>query len=422
MPGTLSTRRLVITTQVFPPEIHPTAVMAVELAEGLARRGWQVTVACGLPHHPTGELAAGFGKRLRQVEALDGSRVVRVWHPTLRSRAILSRAFVMVTQAAATAMAAASAGPADVILSFGGPPLLGPVLSGLIGAARGIPLVTVVHDIYPDVAIETGSVRNPVVTGAARALERLQYRLSRRLVVLGEASRALIQAKGVPGDRLDVLPVWLDPEEIRPLPRDTSWRAENGLSDVDFVVLYSGTAGIVSGAEILAEVAARLPRDVAVVLVGGGEAWRRLEARVRDGTAPPNLILRPYQPRERLPEVQASADLSLITLLPGKGRTSVPSKVQGYMAAGRPVLAAVDPDCDTARLVVRGDFGMVVGYDADAIAAGILEARRDPRRRASWGQRARSTFEREHAREPLIDRYDALLSRVAGASTARRVA
>lgn len=406
--------RVLVTTQVFPPEIHPTAVMAAELAEGLARRGFEVTVAAGLPHHPTGQRAPGYG-RWRTVEHVGGYRVVRLWHPTTTNRSFPARIGVMATQMAATAIAAATTGRPDVILSFGGPPLVGPVLSGTLAGLWRVPLVTVIHDLYPEVAVESGAVRNPLLVAGARLAERLQYRLSDRLIVLGDATKnLLVAAKKLDPATIDVLPVWLDPDEIRPGPRDNAWRREQGLGPDDFVVLYSGTAGIVSGAEIFEDVARRLPPDVVLLLVGGGSAWRALGERAGTPGFPRNLKLLPYQPRERLGEVQASADLSALTLLPGRGRTSVPSKVQGYMAAGRPILAAVDADCDTAALVRGGDLGLVVPpADAEAIARGILEARAQPARRAEWGAHARQLFEAHHAREPLINRYSELLARAA---------
>jgi len=115
-----------------------------------------------------------------------------------------------------------------------------------------------------------------------------------------------------------------------------------------------------------------------------------------------------------LPQIGlSSSDLSLLTLAPGRGRTSVPSKLQGYMAAGRPVLAAVDEDCDSAHLVRHGGFGLVVpSGDPAAIVAGIREARRDADRLRVWGQRARAVFERENASEPILDRYAELVRRV----------
>ena len=150
--------------------------------------------------------------------------------------------------------------------------------------------------------------------------------------------------------------MWLDPDEIRPGERDNAWRRDAGIGPGRFVVLYSGTAGLVSGAEVLEEVARRVDPDLDLLLVGGGSAWRALDERRKAGLLPVNVRLLPYQPRERLGEVQASSDLSLLTLLPGRGRASVPSKLQGYMAAGRAVLASVDDDCDSGRLVRRGGF------------------------------------------------------------------
>jgi colanic acid biosynthesis glycosyl transferase WcaI len=388
--------------------------MAAELAAGLARRGLDVTVAAGMPHHPTGRVADGHS-RPWDSRKRDGYRVVRMWHPTFESRRITARTFVMAMQMLSTTIAAAVSGRPDVVLSFGGPPLVGPVLSGILAAAWRKPLVTVIHDLYPDVAVESGAIRSSLVIGTARWAERLQYRLSDRLVVLGETMRdLLIRTRQVPRDRISVLPVWLDPDEIRPGPRNSAWRSAAGIGPDRFLVLYSGTAGIVSGAEVLEPLSRLVDSDVDLVLVGGGSAWRTLEERRRSGGLPPNVRLLPYQPRERLAEVQAAADLSLLTLLPGRGRTSVPSKLQGYMAAGRPVLASVDDDCDSARLVRRGGFGLVVPpCDAAAIANGIREARQDSERLAGWGRRAREVFERENARDPIVDAYESLLRRVA---------
>jgi colanic acid biosynthesis glycosyl transferase WcaI len=406
--------RVLITTQVFPPEDHPTAVMAAELARGLVHRGWEVTVAAGLPHHPTGLVPEGFSEFFSDA-VIDGYRLLRCWHPTAASRKIAARASVMACQTLAIAAAAARAGRQDIALSFAGPPLLGPIVSGFIAGRWRIPQVSAIFDVYPDVAIESGKLKGPLLIAAVTALERLQYRLSNKLLVLGEASRRmLVDEKHLSPDDVEIVPVWLDPDVIRPMQRSTRWRRENGIEDDRFVVLYSGTAGIVSGAEILLDVLPELPAEVLMVVVGGGSAWETLGEQARHHRR--NLLVLPYQPRDRLSEVQASADLSLVTLAPGRGRTSVPSKVQGYMAAGRPVLAAVDADCDTALLVKRGQFGMVVlPGSARAIVDGIEAARLDPERLRRWRAMARETFEKEFSRDAQIDRLDNLLRDTANA-------
>ncbi len=409
--------RVLITTQVFPPEIHPTAVMARELAEGLARRGIEVVVAAGLPHHPSGRVAAGYGHSYRVVERVGGYRVVRFWHPTTPNRSFAARLAVMTSQMLATATAAVASGRPHVVLSFGGPPLIGPVLSGLLATMWRVPLITVIHDLYPDVAIENGALRSRTVARLARFAERLQYWLTDRLVVLGETTRNLIVAtRSVDPGRVEVVPVWLDADEVKPGLRDNEWRREQGIGPERFVVLYAGTAGIISGAEMLADVARQLPAEVLLLVVGGGSAWEHLRTLEKRRELPPTLRLLPYQPRERLSEVQACSDLSLLTLLPGRGRTSVPSKLQAYMAAGRPVLATVDDDCDTAHMILRNRFGRVVPYgDARHLAQAIEALRARPVVLSEWGRNARATFELEHAKESILERYSQMLQTAAGA-------
>ena len=391
--------------------------MAHELAEDLAKVGWTVTVAAGLPHHPTGDVADGYQRLRFTKQRLSGYTVVRCWHPTAPRTHFANRAAVMACQTAAIAVAAASGGAPDVVLSFGGPPLVGPLVSGLLARLWRVPLVSVIHDIYPDVAIETGRIKNPAVVALVTAIERIQYRLSGKLVVLGDASRRiLVSSKHVPDNKVEVVPVWLDPGGIVPLPRINRWRSEHAIPDEKFVVLYSGTAGMISGAEILEDVASRLPEDVVLLLVGGGSAWDALMTRSVQPSFPVNLRLLPYQPRERLAEVQATSDLSLVTLAPGRGRTSVPSKVQGYMAAGRTILASVDEDCDTATLIARIGCGIVVPPgDAGAIAKAIMGVKRDREPLAAMGALSRAAFEREHARDLRVHQLEQILRRAAAA-------
>ena len=68
---------VLITTQVFPPEIHPSAVMVKELAKDISKQGWQVSVAAGYPHHPYGRLYPGYIKKMLSIETQNGFRVIR---------------------------------------------------------------------------------------------------------------------------------------------------------------------------------------------------------------------------------------------------------------------------------------------------------------------------------------------------------
>jgi colanic acid biosynthesis glycosyl transferase WcaI len=384
--------------------------MVKEIAEHLADNGWQVAVCAGLPHHPRGRLYEGWGWRPWQRSLERNVEVVRTGHIVHESRAIPVRAAVYTTQAIGAALAAAARDSADIVLVYG-PPLVGSLLGAAVAMRHRAKLVNVVYDIYPDIAVETGKVRSPLIVGAARLAEGLQYRASDLTIVLSEGFKRQLAGKGVPEDKIAVVPVWLDPDEIRPLDRDNEWRRAHGIPLEKSVVLYAGTIGVVSGAMVVAEAAALLRErdDILFLFVGEGEERPRVEARARElGLS--NMMFLPFQPRERLAGMLSSADVCLVTLATGRGRTSVPSKVQGYMAAGRPIVASVDCDSDTAREIESSGAGVVVEpEDPQLLADAIAFASSDRDWRTRCGAASRRVLEEQYARGTVLELYRAAL-------------
>jgi colanic acid biosynthesis glycosyl transferase WcaI len=281
-------------------------------------------------------------------------------------------------------------------------------------------MVCVIYDLYPDVAVESGHVTNPLVLLLARWVERVTYRLSDRIVVLSDGFRESLVARGVSEGKIWVVPVWLQPDEISPRDRDTEFRRRHGIGKDQLVVLYAGTIGIVSGAAIMLDVAERLrtnPR-VIVLFVGEGQVRENLESEAKSRELT-NVRFLPFQPRELLNEVQASADISVVTLAPGRGRTSVPSKVIGYLAAGRPVVASVDLDSDTAKCIERAECGEVVPPgDPEGLAATLAALLADPVSRERLGGAARRAFDREYAAPTVLTRYCTMLESLGTRHTA----
>ena len=267
----------------------------------------------------------------------------------------------MLSQAGAYFFAAKASPRPDVIISYG-PPLIGPLISSLIARRNHARLLTLIYDIYPDIAVEMGYLKNPALIRAARKLENLIYRRSDKIGVLSEGfRRTLIEEKGVDPQKVALIPVWLDVRDIVPMSRDNAWRAANG--DSARINLWCFMPARSAWSQVRKwwwkQPGAWKLSGYPFLFVGAGYAKDRVEAKVRE-LGLKNIRFLPFQPRERLSEVQATADVSLVTLAPGRGKTSVPSKVLGYMAAARPVIAAVDEDCDTAELIRKAKCGLVV--------------------------------------------------------------
>ena len=179
------------------------------------------------------------------------------------------------------------------------------------------------------------------------------------------------------------------------------------LSDGDCVVLYAGTIGFVSGVEIILNAADKLrsQKDIKFLFVGDGPLVGKLRQR-SEKLSLDNTIFAPFQDKNILNDVQATADISLVTMRQGKGNFSVPSKVLSYMAATRPVIASVDAETETARQISRADCGIVVpAGDSDAIADAILNLHKSDELRARLGINGRKYLEENLNRNTVLEKY-----------------
>jgi len=257
-----------------------------------------------------------------------------------------------------------------------------------------------------------------VAARALRSCQRGWLHGAARVVVLGRCMREhLGAAYGLPADKVAVIPIGSDPDEITPLAReDSAFRREHGLQD-DFVVLYSGNFGRYHNFDAILDAAKQLgasaPR-VRFVLVGGGAQRERIERRVADEGIV-NVLLLPFVSRRDFPDMLAAADASLVTLEPGMEGLCVPSKFYSLLASGRPVIALMGERCEVARVLaeegcgVRADAG-----DAGALAGAVLAMLSDQGRARSMGDRARAALEARFSCGEVAARYFETMHAAAG--------
>ncbi len=393
----------------------PTAIMAQELARGLARNGHDVTVVTGFPNHPYGRLFPGFHMKWVSSEKLNGYRLIRGCHPVNPSSAIAVRALMTASKLLAYLIGVCYAPRPEVIISFELEPLIGPLLASLIARGFRAKSVNLIFDLYPDTLVNFYKLNNTALLSAGYALEKLAYFLSDRIVVLSRGFAIILTAgKGVPAEKVIQIPVWLDSQDIVPMKRNNAWRREMGIPEEQFVILHAGTIGEAAGADIILETAQRLSpiQDILFLIVGDGPAKQKIQARTQS-MALGNVKFLPFQPRERLSELQATADVSLVTLLPGQGKASVPSKILGYMAAARPVVASVDPECDIAELIKQAGCGLTVHPgDSQALSEAIVSLYHTPDLLKTMGNRGRDYFLKNFEKNSVIKRYVELLKQI----------
>jgi colanic acid biosynthesis glycosyl transferase WcaI len=411
----------------FAPDVAPTGVVMTEIARSLADRGHRLHIVTSLPWYREHEVEPAWAGRPVRHEDTAWGRITRV-HPfptdktNIPARAL---AFGGFTGMAAFMAAIAPARP-DAVLAMSPPLTLG--LAGwAVAKARRAPFVFNIQDVFPDVAVELGVLTSPAAIRAASLLERVSYQAADAVTVLSDDLRDNLIEKlrghrrGDPA-KVRVIPNFVDTERIQPGERDNSYRKELDVTPEQTVVLYAGNVGFSQSLDLLVESARRLHADgrddVVVVVNGGGAARPEIE---RAAAGLPNVRFADMQPAERLPEVLAAGDIHAVPLKRGLAKASVPSKLYSVLAAGRPVLASVDPGTEVARTVDRAGAGIAVPpEDPGAFHDALLRLLDDPEATRRMGQSGRQFVEGWASPAAVAEQYEDLFDELVAAYRRRR--
>lgn len=406
----------------FEPDVAPTGEVMTRIAHELVARGHRLEVVTSLPWYLHHRVEPGWEGRLVRAEATPWGRVVRV-HPFPTDKAdIPRRALAFGGFSALEGLAGLGRlRRTDAVMAMSPPLTLG--LTGWgVARARRAPVVFNVQDVFPDVAVELGVLSNPRVIAAARWLERTTYAAADAVTVLSDDLADNVRAKVRPArrDKVRVIPNFVDTGWVRPGPRDNAYRRELGIDPDATVVLYAGNVGMSQSLGLVLDAATALGGDPSLVFVinGGGAAKADLERRAA-GMA--NVRFAPLQPRERLPEVLSAGDIHVVPLKRGLARSSVPSKTYSILAAGRPLVASVDPGTEVARVVEQAGAGLAVAPEDPAAftraIAGLAAAPDEARR---MGERGRAFVERWASPAAVARQYEELFTELVDRRRARR--
>jgi colanic acid biosynthesis glycosyl transferase WcaI len=386
------------------------------IVEQLAARGHRLHVVTSLPWYKHHRIEEGWTGSWSRTEDTDWGWITRL-HPFPTDKSNIparAAAFGGFTALAAIAGLRPRLRP-DAVIAMSPPLIIG--IAGVVAARRWrVPLIFNIQDVFPDVAVEVGAITNERVIAAARALERGLYRASDAVTVLSEDLRENLAEKlaGHRPERVRVIPNFVDVEAVRPGPRDNAYRREFGLGDRT-VVMYAGNLGYSQPVGLLLEAADALRDrdDLVFVVNGGGSARADLEAQA---AGLPNVVFVPMQPKERLAEVLAAADVHTVLLRRGLARSSVPSKMYSILAAGRPALASVDPGTEVARTLAEADAGVSVApEDAAALTGAVVRLADDRAERERLGSNGRRWVERWLSPAAVAAAYEALAAELVAA-------
>ncbi len=402
--------RLVVLCPHFAPDLAPTGVVMTRIVSELAARGHELHVVTSLPWYRNHAIEPGWGGRLWRTEKTEWGSIIRVHPFPGKSKSNLLRralGFIAFSYAVGIRSVHADGLPfkVDGVLAMSPPLTLG--LTGwFTKIIRRAPLVFNIQDVFPDAAIQTGAISNRKIIAAAKWLERMSYQRSDAVVLLSQDLRANIANKIDKRfhQRLHVIPNFVDTYAITPQNRMTAYRSELGIGD-QLVVMYAGNVGFSQSLNLVVDAAAKFP-DVAFVINGDGAARKKLE---EDCAQLTNVYFGDYQPIERLSEVLATGDIHLVPLRAGLASVSVPSKSYSILAAGRPMLAAIDPGTEIPNMLQQSGAGVAVEPDnSTAFIEALRQLVSGREQLREMGSRGRAWVETHASPASVAARYEAI--------------
>lgn len=410
---------ILILTLVFRPDNVSTAQIMADLAEDLQCRGHSVSVLTSTPHYnrdPEAALAQPLSWKwfgLIQESRYKGMRVLHAWMPE-KGRNKLYRALTWAGFHLTSTIAGAFLTRRPCLILCPSPPPTIALSAWLLGLWHRAPFLYVVQEVYPDVAINLGMLKNRLLIRACYALEQFIYKRAAGISVISPRMQTCLQRKGVPEDKLAMIPNFVDVADFKPLEKDNEFARQHGLRG-KFLVCYAGNMGKPQHLETLVHAAARLRDRVEVhfLLMGDGSEAGALR-NLAQSFQLTNLTFLSYQPYSVMPQAYAAADVSFVPQAIGTSADGIPSKIYRIMAAGRPVIAVTDQDSDLAEMVSEAKCGYVItSHDPETLAQAITAAASDPDAWRQLGANGRRHVLQHYERSSIAEQYNTLIGRLA---------
>lgn len=390
----------------FPPEKNAQASRVYERACYWTRWGHTVTVITGAPNFPEGKLYPGYENRWRQVEQMDGIRVVRVKTYMAANAGRLLRILDFLSYMLRALLFGLFERKPDVLVATS-PQFFAALAGWALSVIHNVPFVLELSDLWPDSVVAVGAMRRNLLVRMAEKVELFLYGRSAAIVALTQAFKHNLVRREVPPDKVHVVLNGVDLSRFQPCPKDPALASEIGIEPDEFVISYIGTHGMAHGLMNVLDAAELLvDTKVRFLFVGPGAERQRLidEARRR---GLPNVTFVPAQPKNRMAAFWSLSDVALVHLKDTPVfQAVIPSKIFEAMGMGLPVLLAT-PDGEARTIIESEGVGVwIAPGDPVALAGECRLLASSPelvRRLAAKSLRAAPNYSRERQARSMIE-------------------
>jgi colanic acid biosynthesis glycosyl transferase WcaI len=337
--------KVLLLNQCFWPDIVATAQQLTGVARGLVERGHQVTVISSRRGYDDPQL------RFPRYEVWNGIEIIRLPSISLGKTSRWRRALNFASFSVAAALRLALTRPQNAVVALTSPPLIS-WLASVFTRIKGGRMVFWVMDLNPDAAIAAGWLKhNSAPAKLLATLLQSSMKHAERIIVLDRLMKQRIEAKGIPEQKIVVIPPSRDDSVCFDEQGREAFRRQHELRG-KFVLMYAGNHSPCNPLDTLLEAAKELKArdDIAFVFVGGGSELGKVRRFVRTNELK-NIRCLPYQPQSELPAMLSAADLHAVILGEAFRGIIHPSKIYNILAIGSPFVYIGPGESHVAEII-----------------------------------------------------------------------
>ena len=404
------------------PENVASSHLADDLKEACLKANIAAEVFAPVPCRGVSEEVRNKYKKIKYEELEEGRITVHRFSMFREGKNPVLRAFRYILVNIIQYFKGINAKDIDIVYSASTPPTQG-MLCGLVAKkltkkyGRKVPFVFNLQDIFPDSLVNANMTHEgSFIWKLGRKIEDCTYRHADKIIVISPGMRENILKKGVPADKITVIPNWIDTDEVKPVPKEENrLYKEFNINPQKFTVVYAGNFGASQGADIVIKAAEALKdeNDIQFVIFGSGSEFAAAKQYAEEHQLK-NVIINALLPQSRVSEVYSMGDAAAVTCKKGVGGSGMPSKVWSIMACNTPVIASFDLNSELDDILHDSGAGVCVEpEDSQILAESILKFSKQAGKYMNYGRNSRNYVLRHASRDICVSRYIELFKNIA---------
>ncbi|ALC82637.1 MULTISPECIES: glycosyltransferase family 4 protein [Bacillus] len=410
-------KRIVFVINYFYPDFASTGQLLTELCLDL-QKDFLITVIAAQSGNYTGEQSKTI--TLFEEEYLENIKIVRVRLPKVDKTSKMSRMKYVLSYFLLANIALLKEKSIDAIYTISQPPILGGLIGTIGKFLKKSKHIYNIQDFNPEQAMAVNYTSKQFIFKLAKKMDMVNCRYSDCVIVVGndmsETLKKRFKNEKVP--HYVVINNWTNEDEIIPLtkeePHIQQFLKDNSLEN-KFIIMYSGNIGLYYDLENIIKVTDYFKKyqDLAFVFIGEGAVKKDMQSFVETNGIS-NVHFLPYQSKEFIKYSLNAADVHLVVNQKGIKGVSVPSKIYGVMAAGKPVLGVLEQESEVQMLIDKSNCGVVSEpQDYSGIIEKINYLYKMKREELSdLGFNGRNYLEQYLKREISINKYRTVLKKI----------